>query len=527
MEDEKFREQGTELLNYIISYKNTLRSRRALPDVEPGFMRGLIPDRAPEDPDDWEDVLKDVERVIMPGVTHWQSPKFFAYYPTTSSNPSLLADLLCNAISSNGFSWASCPSCTELEVLMMDWLGQMLNLPPSFLFSGPGNGGGVIQSSASEATLMCLLSARTLFFKKEREKNPELTMGQLVDSLVAYSSDQAHSSVERAGLIGAVRMRKLETDEKGSLRGATLQAAILEDKAKGLVPFFIATVSGSTSSCAFDNLKELGPVCQEHGVWMHIDAAYAGSAFICPEFRPLLDGVEYATSFNFNPYMWMKMTYDCSALWVQDSDLLRCAFDVDPLYLKHENVGVMPDFRNSPCGVSGEPSPSSPPSRACARANQDQRQRDDSGGGGDGASLSDVGHWQIPLGRKFRSLKIWFVLRLFGLKKLQEDIRKDVRLAHELEAMVKSDVRFEIAADVILGLVCFRLKGLNEVSERLLRFLNADGKIHLVPSKLKDTFFLRLAICSPVCESADIGHAWDVIRKAADVVLTSQANQAP
>ncbi|XP_076455371.1 aromatic-L-amino-acid decarboxylase-like isoform X2 [Babylonia areolata] len=481
MEDEKFREQGTELLNYIISYKNTLRSRRALPDVEPGFMRGLIPDRAPEDPDDWEDVLKDVERVIMPGVTHWQSPKFFAYYPTTSSNPSLLADLLCNAISSNGFSWASCPSCTELEVLMMDWLGQMLNLPPSFLFSGPGNGGGVIQSSASEATLMCLLSARTLFFKKEREKNPELTMGQLVDSLVAYSSDQAHSSVERAGLIGAVRMRKLETDEKGSLRGATLQAAILEDKAKGLVPFFIATVSGSTSSCAFDNLKELGPVCQEHGVWMHIDAAYAGSAFICPEFRPLLDGVEYATSFNFNPYMWMKMTYDCSALWVQDSDLLRCAFDVDPLYLKHENVGVMPDFR----------------------------------------------HWQIPLGRKFRSLKIWFVLRLFGLKKLQEDIRKDVRLAHELEAMVKSDVRFEIAADVILGLVCFRLKGLNEVSERLLRFLNADGKIHLVPSKLKDTFFLRLAICSPVCESADIGHAWDVIRKAADVVLTSQANQAP
>ncbi|XP_076454706.1 aromatic-L-amino-acid decarboxylase-like [Babylonia areolata] len=475
MDESTFRESGAEMLKYVTSYMNTLRSRRALPDVEPGFMRGLIPDRAPEDPDDWEDVLKDVERVIMPGVTHWQSPKFFAYFPTAFSYPSMLADMLCNTIACIGFTWASCPSCTELEVLMMDWLGQMLNLPPSFLFSGPGNGGGVIQGTASEATLMCLLSARTLFFKKEREKNPELTMGQLVDSLVAYSSDQAHSSVERAGLIGAVRMRKLETDEKGSLRGATLQAAILEDKAKGLVPFFVCGTLGSTTSCAFDNLKELGPVCQEHGVWMHIDAAYAGSAFICPEFRPLLDGVEFAMSFNFNPHKWLKVMFDCSTLWVQNTDHLRYAFDVDPLYLKHENQGVMPDFR----------------------------------------------HWQIPLGRKFRSLKIWFVLRLFGLKKLQEDIRKDVRLAHEFEALVRSDVRFEIVADVTLGLVCFKLKGPNEISERLLRDLNANGKIHLVPSKMKDTYFLRLAICSPLCESGDIQYAWDVIKKAADVILAS------
>ncbi|KAL8612127.1 hypothetical protein ACOMHN_021940 [Nucella lapillus] len=315
MDDNEFREYGGDMINYVVSYMNSLRSRRALPDVEPGFMRGMIPEKAPDDPDAWEEVLKDVERVIMPGVTHWQSPKFFAYFPASSSYPSMLADMLCNAIACIGFTWASCPSCTELEVVMMDWLGKMLHLPPSFLFSGPGHGGGVIQGTASEATLMCLLSARTLFFKKEREKNAELTMGQLVDSLVAYCSDQAHSSVERAGLIGAVPMRKLETDEKGSLRGSTLQAAILEDKAKGLVPFFLCATSGSTSSCAFDSLKELGPVCQEHGVWMHIDAAYAGSAFICPEFRPLLDGVEFAMSFNFNPHKWLKVMFDCSALW--------------------------------------------------------------------------------------------------------------------------------------------------------------------------------------------------------------------
>nr|KAG5692735.1 hypothetical protein BaRGS_033846 [Batillaria attramentaria] len=389
------------MLHYVTSYMDSVRSRRALPDVQPGFMQELIPSRAPETPDKWEDVFKDIERVIMPGVTHWQSPNFFAYFPTAQSYPSMLADMLCNAIGCIGFTWASCPSCTELEVVMMDWLGQLLHLPDSFLFCKPGKGGGVIQGTASEATLMCLLSARTLFFKKEREKNPDVTMGQLVDRLVAYCSDQAHSSVERAGLIGAVRMRKLETDEKGSLRGPTLKAAILEDKAKGLLPFFVCATSGTTTSCAFDNLKELGPVCQEHGVWMHVDAAYAGSAFICPEFRPLIDGVE---------------------------------------------------------------------------------------------------HWQIPLGRRFRSLKIWFVLRLYGQRKLQEAIRKDVRLAHEFETM-----------------------GENELSERLLKLLNADGRIHLVPSKMKGNFFLRLAICGPDTQSSDVRRAWDVIRELTDVVLKSDA----
>ncbi|PVD22245.1 hypothetical protein C0Q70_18053 [Pomacea canaliculata] len=475
MESKEFEEHGAEMLHYVTSYLDSIGSRRALPDVQPGFMKGMIPDKAPDTPDSWEDVLKDVERVVMPGVTHWQSPKFFAYFPTASSYPSMLADVLCNAIGCIGFTWASCPSCTELEVLMMDWLGQMLQLPDTFLFSGPGKGGGVIQGTASEATLMCLLSARTLFFKKEQKKNPDYTLGQLVDKLVAYCSDQAHSSVERAGLIGAVRMRKLETDEKGSLRGPALQEAILEDKAKGFIPFFVVATSGTTTSCAFDNLKELGPICQEHGVWMHIDAAYAGSSFICPEFRPLLDGVEYAMSFNFNPHKWLKVMFDCSTLWVQNTDYLRYAFDVDPLYLKHENQGVMPDFR----------------------------------------------HWQIPLGRKFRSLKIWFVLRLYGRQKLQEAIRKDVRLAHEFEALVKTDDRFEITAEVILGLVCFRLKGEDATSERLLRDVNNDGRIHLVPSHMKGKFFLRLAMCGPSLQSQDIVYAWDVIKDVADHVLNS------
>lgn len=479
MDVEEFRKRGKEMVDYVADYLENIRDRQPFPNVAPGYLRDLIPDQAPDNPDKWDDIFKDIERVIMPGVTHWHSPQFHAYFPTANSYPGIIADILSDGIGCIGFTWASSPACTELEVVVMDWLGKMLDLPPDFLFCSGSKGGGVIQSTASEATLVALLSARTQFLNKYAKSADGChDDGAIISKLVAYCSDQSHSSVERAGLIGAVTMKKLETDEKGALRGTTLQLAIEQDRAAGLIPFYLCATLGTTSSCAFDNLLECGQVCEKEEIWLHVDAAYAGSAFICPEFRPLLNGVKYAMSFNFNPHKWMNVNFDCSAMWVKDSSLISDAFTVDPLYLKHENQGKMPDYR----------------------------------------------HWHIPLGRRFRSLKLWFVIRAYGLKGLQEYIRKDVQLAHDFEKMVVADNRFDIFGEVVMGLVCFRLKGNNDRNELLLKAVNDDGRIHIVPSLVKGTYFLRLAICSSRTNNDDINFAWRVISEVTDRLLKQNSS---
>ena len=252
--------------------------------------------------------------------------------------------MLSGAISCIGFSWLASPACTELEMLTMDWLGKMLCLPEHFLFSSEGPGGGVIQGTASEATLVALLSARARAVAEYMDAHPEeeVAHGGLFSRLVAYGSKQAHSSVERAGLLAGVRMRLLESDADFSLRGETVEAAAKEDRERGLIPFCVVATLGTTSSCAFDNLLEIGPICQQLGLWLHVDAAYAGSSFICPEFRPLLDGIELADSFNFNPHKWMLVNFDCSAMWFKDASLTVDAFSVDPVYLKHRHQGQVP-----------------------------------------------------------------------------------------------------------------------------------------------------------------------------------------
>lgn len=473
MDAEEFRRFGKQMVDYVADYLENIRDRKPFPDVSPGYLKELIPDKAPDEAEQWPDVMKDIERVIMPGVTHWHSPQFHAYFPTANSYPAIVADILSDAIGCIGFSWASSPACTELEMVVLDWLAKMLELPDCFLHSSEGHGGGVIQGTASEATLVALLSARTQRLHQILgDKFSHSPDEGIISKMVAYCSAQAHSSVERAALIGAVKVRLLETDEKFSLRGETLQRAIEKDREAGLIPFFLCATLGTTSVCSFDNVLELGTVCEKEGLWMHIDAAYAGSAFICPEFRPLLNGVEHAMSFNFNPHKWLQVNFDCSAMWVKDSRLLSDAFNVDPLYLKHDNQGAIPDFR----------------------------------------------HWHIPLGRRFRSLKLWFVLRLFGIKGLQERIRKDVKLAHQFEELVKADQRFEIFGEVVLGLVCFRIKGSNEVNERLLKTINDDRRIHMVPSKVNDTFFLRFAVCASRTESKDVKFAWEVIQELTEKI---------
>ncbi|XP_063223026.1 aromatic-L-amino-acid decarboxylase-like isoform X1 [Bacillus rossius redtenbacheri] len=473
MDTDQFKLFAGDMALYIGDYLDNIRDRRVLPTVEPGYMRPLLPDSAPDTPDKWQDVMKDIERVIMPGVTHWHSPHFYAYFPTANSYPAIVADMLSGAIACIGFSWIASPACTELEVIMLDWLGKMLELPGEFLACSGGKGGGVIQGTASEATLVALLGAKARALRRAKEEYPHWSDIEIVSKLVAYASEQAHSSVERAGLLGGVQFRLLPADDRFRLRGDSLEKAIREDKKAGLIPFYVVATLGTTSTCSFDALDELGPVCQQERVWLHVDAAYAGSAFICPEFRHLMAGVELADSFNFNPHKWMLVNFDCSAMWLKDPNDVVNAFNVDPLYLKHDQQGAAPDYR----------------------------------------------HWQIPLGRRFRSLKLWFVLRLYGVQGLQSHIRKQVDLAKQFEDLVRSDDRFEIVGEVIMGLVCFRLKGSNERSERLLKSINGHGVIHLVPSKVRDVYFLRLAVCSRFTEPSDIQRAWREVRTLAQDVL--------
>ncbi|XP_046342768.2 aromatic-L-amino-acid decarboxylase-like [Haliotis rufescens] len=473
MNAEEFRRHGREMVDYIADYYENIRDRDVMHRVRPGYLTSMMREEAPEAPETWEDIFKDVEDVVMPGVTHWHSPRFHGYFAAGSSYPSILGDMLGDAIGCIGFSWATSPSCTEIEMVTTDWLGKMLDLPEEFLHQHHGPGGGVIQSTASETVFLCLLAARTKQINRLREQNPNLQNMEVISKLVGYSSDQANSSVHRAGLLGEVKMRKLPSDENYSLRGETLKAAIQEDRAKGLLPFFVCASLGTTGTCAFDNLEEIGPICQEEGIWLHIDAAYAGSAFVCPEFRSYMKGVEYAETFSMNPHKWMLCNFDLSVMWIKDRALLVDAFNVDPIYLKHQDQGKVPDYR----------------------------------------------HWQIPLGRRFRSLKLWFVIRSYGVSGIRQYIRKHVSLAKEFESMVSQDDRFEIVAEVIMGLVCFRLKGPNRMTELLHDEIVTDGRIYIIPAIARDVYYLRLAVCAQATTSDDIRFTFNVFLECTERVL--------
>ncbi|XP_072789933.1 histidine decarboxylase isoform X2 [Taeniopygia guttata] len=441
MEPEEYRQRGKEMVDYICQYLSNVRERRVTPDVQPGYMRAQLPDSAPMDPDSWDNIFGDIEKIIMPGVVHWQSPHMHAYFPALTSWPSLLGDMLADAINCLGFTWASSPACTELEMNVMDWLAKMLGLPDKFLHHHPDSvGGGVLQSTVSESTLVALLAARKNKILEMQVSEPDTDESSLNSRLVAYASDQAHSSVEKAGLISLVKIKFLPVDENFSLRGETLKKAIAEDRKKGLVPVFVCATLGTTGVCAFDNLSELGPVCDAEGLWLHIDAAYAGTAFVCPEFRLFLDGIEYADSFTFNPSKWMMVHFDCTGFWVKDKYKLHQTFSVNPVYLRHANSGAAIDFM----------------------------------------------HWQIPLSRRFRSLKLWFVLRSFGVKKLQAHVRQ----------------------------------GPNWLTEKLLKELSSSGRLFLIPATIHDKFIIRFTVTSQFTTREDILQDWSIIQHTAAQIIS-------
>ncbi|XP_059085402.1 aromatic-L-amino-acid decarboxylase-like isoform X2 [Tigriopus californicus] len=475
MDGLEFRKRGREMVDYIVDYLDNIDARRVTPSIEPGYLQELVPENPPEKPESFDAIMDDVEKKIMIGMTHWQHPRFHAYFPAGNSFPSILGSMLGDAIGCVGFSWAAAPACTELETIMLDWMGKMIGLPDDFLSNKKGSiGGGVIQSCASECILDCLLAARAQMIQRLKVKyGDEVEETSLLSKLMAYCSKEAHSCVEKAAMIGFVKLRILEPDESCSLRGETLRQAMEEDMENGLYPFFVSTTLGTTGCCAFDNLKEIGPICDEYGAWLHVDASYGGNCFICPEYQYLMKGVEYASSFNMNPNKWMLVNFDCSLMWVRDRFKLTQALVVDPLYLQHSYSESAIDYR----------------------------------------------HWGIPLRRRFRSLKLWFVIRTYGVSGLQEYIREHCRLAKLFEQYVKSDRRFEVCNNVRVGLVCFRLCHSDEVNQKLLSAINASGKLHMVPASVNDKYVIRFCVCAPNATDEDIEYAWRTIAKMATDVL--------
>jgi len=475
MDSRQFRVHGKEMVDYIADYLDNISSRRVTPNVEPGYLRPLLPDAPPQQGESWRDIMADVENKIMPGVTHWQHPRFHAYFPSGNSFPSILGDMLSDAIGCIGFSWAASPACTELETIVLDWLGKMAGLPETFLsFSENSKGGGVIQGSASECVLVSLLAARAHKIRELKSSQPCMEEGELLARLIAYCSKEAHSCAEKAAMMAFTKLRILEPDDTQSLRGHTLAEQMARDVESGLIPFYVETTLGTTSCCSFDNLQEIGPVCEQYGVWLHCDGAYGGNSFICPELRAPMKGIEYASSFNFNPNKFMLTNFDCSLMWVKDRFRLTQALVVDPLYLQHNYSSQSIDYR----------------------------------------------HWGIPLSRRFRALKLWFVIRSFGVEGLQKYIREHCRLAKYFESMVLKDDRFEVCSPVHLGLVCFRLNGSNGLNQKLLSSINASGRLHMVPASLGEKYVIRFCVCAQNATEADIEHAWGVITEFATDIKT-------
>lgn len=475
MDSEQLREYGHKMVDFIADYYKSIENFPVLSQVQPGYLKDLLPDAAPDQPEKFQDVLDDITKKIIPGVTHWQSPNFFGYYPANSSIAGFLGEMICSGLNVVGFSWITSPACTELEIIVLDWLAKLLNLPDQFLSSGYG--GGVIQGTASEAILVVLLAARDKIIRRIGRNS--------MDKLVVYSSDQVHSAFKKACQIAGVYTENFRVLKTGASSGYVIdprnfEQAIHDDMGAGLIPFFLCATAGTTSSASVDPLVEIGPITEENGIWFHVDAAYVGSACICPEYRHYLDGVEYADSFCMNAHKWLLTNFDCSALWVKDHSALVNSLSTNPEYLKNKmsQQNKVVDFKD----------------------------------------------WQIPLGRRFRSLKLWMVLRLYGAENLRGYIRNHIKLANQFEELVRSDSRFEIVCPTLFSLVCFRILPYNEdddgyeLNSKLLDAINSTGQLFFTHTIISNKYILRFTVGAALTEERHIRESWKVIQNQATII---------
>ncbi|XP_062019397.1 phenylacetaldehyde synthase isoform X1 [Rosa rugosa] len=479
MDAEQLRENAHKMVDFIADYYKTIEDFPVLSQVQPGYLRELLPDSAPTQPESLQHIFDDIQAKILPGVTHWQSPNFFAYYPSNSSIAGFLGEMLSAGLNIVGFSWVTSPAATELEMIVLDWLAKLIKLPDEFLSAGQG--GGVIQGTASEAVLVVILAARDKILRRVGKN--------ALEKLVVYASDQTHSALQKACQIAGIHpenCRTLSTDSTTNyaLSPSVLNEAISNDITSGLIPFFLCGTVGTTSSTAVDPLGELGKIAKSNEMWFHVDAAYAGSACICPEYRHYIDGVEKADSFNMNAHKWFLTNFDCSVLWIKDRNALVQALSTNPEFLKNKS----------------------------SEANM----------------VVDYKDWQVPLGRRFRSLKLWMVLRLYGLESLQSYIRNHINLAKKFEELVAQDPRFEIVTPRLYSLVCFRLLPphgneacASKLNNDLLDAVNSTGKIFISHTVLSGIYILRFAVGAPLTEEKHVNAAWKVLQDEASALLAT------
>jgi aromatic-L-amino-acid/L-tryptophan decarboxylase len=469
MTPDEFRRYGHAVVDWIADYQSRIESFPVLSQVRPGEIRNSFPANPPAQGEAFPTILGDVERLILPGVTHWQSPNFFAYFPCNASGPGILGDLLSSGLGVQGMLWSTSPACTELETHVMDWLVGMLGLPEKFLSSSTG--GGVIQDTASSAALCALLAAR------ERATGYVSNKKGCNGKLVAYASTQTHSSLEKAAMIagmGVESLRLIEVDENFAMRPEALVRQIEADRRAGLTPCFVCATVGTTSSNAMDPIAAISEICKKENLWLHVDAAMSGTAMLCPEFRHLQSGVELADSYNFNPHKWMFTSFDCNCFWVADRKALIRTLSILPEYLRNQATesGAVIDYRD----------------------------------------------WHIQLGRRFRSLKLWFVIRHYGVEGLQHHIREHVRLAQQFEDWIRNDDRFELAAPVPLNLVCFRHKAGDAANQGIMDRLNRSGDLFLTHTKLQGKLTLRLCVGQTNTKARHVESAWKRIQEEAQAI---------
>ena len=463
MKTDEFKKQGYKVIDWLADYYEHVEEYPVLSQVEPGDIRSKLPEKAPNTGRAHDEILNDMN-ILMPGITHWQSPNFHAFFPCATSGPAILGDLISTGLGVNGMSWATSPACTELETHILDWLVDMMDLPVKF--KSNSKGGGVIQDTASSASLVALLCSR------EKASNGRTNENGSNGEFIAYTSSQAHSSIEKAVKIAGIgknNMRMVDVDQNFSMDSSHLRQLIEKDISNGLKPIFVCATVGTTSSTAIDPVNEIGKICKEFGIWLHVDAAMAGPAALCKEYRFINDGLNYADSYNFNPHKWMLTSFDCSIFYVADKSQLINTMSILPEYLKNKTSTS--------------------------------------------ESVFDLRDWGIPLGRRFRALKLWHVINYYGVSGLQEFIRTHMENTKILRSWIEMEKDFEIITPTPLTLICFRHTKGNNFTEKLLNTINESGKAYMTHTKLNDQYIIRFSVGQTSTTIDHLKETWNYIVK--------------
>ena len=470
IEPKDFKQRSNEIIQWIDHYLNQISSLPVKSQVAPGEIYNKIPDQAPQHSEPLEEIMDDLNEIILPGITHWQHPNFHAYFPANNSVESIFAEFVTSAIGAQCMIWDTSPAAAELEQRMMEWLRDGMGFPPGFE--------GVIQDSASSATLVALITAR------EVKTGFSSNEAGVPDNLRVYCSEETHSSIEKAvGVcgIGKKNLVKIEVDDQLRLIPSILEKHIKADLQKGFQPCAVVGTIGTTGTMAVDPVDEIGTLCRKYDLWFHVDAAYAGTALLLSEYRWMIKGIEKADSFVFNPHKWMFTNFDCSVYFVKNAGLLIQTFEILPEYLKTKSRGSVNDYRD----------------------------------------------WGVPLGRRFRALKLWFVLRSFGISGIEERLRSHIRLSGYFSEEVQKISNVELAMEPFLNFTSFRLhpagmddpQMLNSLNERFLEEMNRRGKLFLTHTKIRGLFTLRMLIGQTYVEQHHIELALEEIKSVSERII--------